>query len=80
MRFVTVDGVEITPGARLFNYYDMRWVTVLPANWGDGRFTNDANHPDFDGWFATSGGLLNGERMSSRDMDGRAESESRWRK
>jgi hypothetical protein len=68
LSYYTADGKEITPGARLFNYYDMVWVTILPENWGDGQSTLDANHPSFDGWFRTTGGLLNGERMSSRDI------------
>lgn len=72
----TVDGVPITPGLRVFTY-DCVWGTVLPEQW---NHPNSAN-PDsdtFDGWFRVSvpeGGyrIYNGERMSTRDLDGRTE-------
>ena len=72
----TVDGVPITPGLRVFTN-DCVWGTVLPEQW---------NHPDsanpdsdtFDGWFRVSvpgGGyrIYNGERLSTRNLDGRRE-------
>lgn len=69
--FRTADGVEVTDGARLFNYYDCFWVEV---HFGD---TPGIERPSWDGWFETRrvlkdgtvsprGPMLNGERMSAR--------------
>lgn len=71
----TADGVTITDGARLFNYYDCYWVEVHFEDTAS-EFTG-IGAPHWDGWFRTrrvnddgtvgnaaSGPLLNGERMS----------------
>jgi hypothetical protein len=59
----TADGVLITPGLRVFTI-DCAWGTVEgPAlgspDWFDVRY-DDGRRP-----------MLNGERMSTRDLDGR---------
>ena len=73
----TVDGVPITPGLRVFTT-DCAWGTVLPEQWSR---TGSVNPDDdtFNGWFRVSlpGGnayrLYNGERLSTRNLDGRPE-------
>ena len=68
----TDDGVEITPGLRVFTN-DWEWGTVLPEQFTRGG-SCDPGGKYFDGWFRvaldtnpgdTRGGLYNGERMSA---------------
>ncbi len=67
----TEDGAPITPGARLFNYYDAVWGTVLP----DQFMAEGILYPGgsaFDGWYdfaRESDGWtykLNGQRLAAR--------------
>lgn len=66
---VTADGVAITPGLRVFNYYDRQWGTVCRHQFmrtaplaPGGRF--------FEGWYDVaregdgSVSMLNGERLA----------------
>lgn len=62
MRWVrTADSQSVGKGDRVWNFYDLRWVTI-------------AEEPDADGWFSTTeedgsrGPLLNGERITSREI------------
>ncbi len=69
-RMKTADGVAITDGARLWNYYDCEWVTV---EFGDSMSSSPTGQY-WDGWFTVHGTTkrkgrytLNGERMSSEE-------------
>jgi hypothetical protein len=64
----TEDDVEITPGARLFNYYDGWWGYVDPEAWDPTRHNANGLAPDgeyFSGWFE-----LVREREVVKDADG----------
>lgn len=64
-RYKTADGAPIFDGAELFNYYDMVRVTVkIAGEWAD---PTSEFHEHWDGWFKTSGALLDGSRMCSLD-------------
>jgi hypothetical protein len=69
----TVDNHVIRPGARLYNYYDAKWGTVLP----DQFMAEDLLSPGgqyFDGWYnfarEEDGHVqkFNGERLASREI------------
>jgi len=55
----TADGQIVHEGDRVWNYYDLAWVTITPGTL------------DTDGWFSTTldsgarGPILNGERIST---------------
>jgi len=56
----TADGVTVHNGDRVWNYYDLQWVTIV-------------EEPDNEGWFYVrddNGGLktLNGERISAVEI------------
>lgn len=68
----TEDGQPITPGARLFNYYDRWWGTIDPAQFlADGMLSPGGKA--FDGWYdITRDGdswscKLNGPRLSTKE-------------
>ncbi|MFE4335379.1 hypothetical protein ACFRQM_40040 [Streptomyces sp. NPDC056831] len=67
----TFDGIEITSGLRVFNYYDRKWGVVAPAQF---ERTGDLSPGGelFDGWYDVrhddgSTALLNGHRISTFD-------------
>lgn len=62
-RYVAADGAEITDGAEMFNYYDRVPVTIRIA--GTQADPTSEFHKHWDGWFNTSGAVLNGERLCS---------------
>jgi hypothetical protein len=64
-RYVTADGAVITHGALLFNYYDMKRVVVKIS--GTSADPTSPYHWTWDGWFRTTGALLNGERLCTLD-------------
>ena len=55
------DGKVARVGDRVWNFYDLRWVTI-------------AEEPDADGWFSTTeedgsrGPVLNGERITTTEV------------
>lgn len=66
-RMLTADGVKITDGGRLWNYYDCKWVTV---EFGDSMSLSPTGEY-WDGWFTVvdedgNRSTLNGERMASK--------------
>lgn len=65
----TYDGVEITSGLRIFNYYDWRWGVVEPEQFERGGLCEPGGE-HFNGWYTVkhddgSSTLLNGHRMST---------------
>jgi hypothetical protein len=69
----TEDAAPITPGARLFNYYDRQWGTVLPDQFmAEGLLYPGGNA--FDHWYdfaRESDGHIakfNGQRLASREL------------
>lgn len=68
----TADKVAITPGARLFNYYDRVWVTVVAEQFMFGKPTHPGGDA-FDGWYDVAResdgyiSLLNGERLATKE-------------
>lgn len=81
--YKTTDGVTIVAGLRVFTN-DCVWGIVDRQQFiRGGRL--DPGGDMFDGWFRVmlpEGGsnLYNGERMSTRDLDGKPEDESRFPK
>lgn len=66
----TVDGVALTPGMRVFNYYDHEWGTLPAEQFAADGMLNPGGEC-FNGWydFVSEDGvtrLLNGERLSTR--------------
>ncbi|MEU0214059.1 hypothetical protein ABZ281_02685 [Streptomyces sp. NPDC006265] len=70
----THDGVEITSGLRVFNYYDRKWGVISPAQFErTGDLAPGGKH--FNGWYDVqhedgSKALLNGHRMATYDPNG----------
>jgi hypothetical protein len=62
----TADGKIRTEGDRVFNFYDLKWGVIR------------TNTIDAEGWFSVdhedgTATLLNGERISTRNLTGMAE-------
>ncbi len=67
----TCDGVEITPGLRVWSPYTMQWGTVEEGNWKY-RGVIDPGGQYFNGWYYVLGddgrsSLLNGTRFATVD-------------
>ncbi|MFC9505461.1 hypothetical protein [Streptomyces sp. NPDC057002] len=73
----TIDGVEITAGLRVFNYYDWKWGAVAPAQF-ERKGPIDPGGEHFNGWYEVqhddgSTALLDGHRMSTVHPKGEAD-------
>ncbi|MFV0135553.1 hypothetical protein ACLGIH_20415 [Streptomyces sp. HMX87] len=70
----TYDGVEITAGLKVFNYYDQKWGVVTQEQFErNGDIDPGGKH--FNGWYDVqhddgSTVLLNGHRMSTVNPNG----------
>lgn len=71
----TFDGVVITPGMRVYNYYDCEWGTIDARQFADGAGNPHPTGPGgqyFNGWydFVSEAGIarrLDGSRMATRE-------------
>lgn len=69
---LTEDGAAITPGRRLFNYYDREWGTVLPEQFMSETIGQPGDE-FFDGWYdfaRESDGHVrkfNGHRLATKE-------------
>lgn len=72
----TYDGVEITPGLRVWSPYPYQWGNVDEAQFVDPSPITGVGGQYFDGWYKVrldDGKMetLNGTRMASRQLDPR---------